>query len=129
MAGQSIRIPRSTTPKTRYLPSLQETGTRRPPQTGSDRCFTRPRRDTPRCPPAMYWLGRELSRTESTSCQSPVEIVAANPVLAVHDLQASAEWYRQVLGCARPFGMSAAVDTGHVRLVVAFAGRRGQVVQ
>ena len=26
-------------------------------------------------------------------------IVAANPVLAVHDLQASAEWYRQVLGC------------------------------
>ena len=28
-----------------------------------------------------------------------MEIVAANPVLAVHDLQASAEWYRQVLAC------------------------------
>ena len=28
-----------------------------------------------------------------------MEIVAANPVLAVQDLQASAEWYRQVLAC------------------------------
>ena len=28
-----------------------------------------------------------------------MEIVAANPVLAVRDLQASAEWYRQVLAC------------------------------
>ena len=28
-----------------------------------------------------------------------MEIVTANPVLAVHDLQASAEWYRQVLDC------------------------------
>lgn len=28
-----------------------------------------------------------------------MKIVAANPVLAVHDLQASAEWYREVLAC------------------------------
>ncbi len=37
-----------------------------------------------------------------------MEIVAANPVLAVHDLQASAEWYRQVLACE-----AAEVDPGN----------------
>jgi hypothetical protein len=30
---------------------------------------------------------------------SRMEIIGANPVLAVHDLKASAEWYGRVLGC------------------------------